>query len=88
MSDPIRLDDLRPGEMGHEYTVATFAEPRKRGFGAKVTAYTRWYSPEWPGCVMYRVTARSIGAARLAAIADRRQLEDGRARREQQAGPR
>jgi hypothetical protein len=69
---PRRLDVLRVGEMGGIYRVGTFREENP-GRCARVRAYTRWWNPEWPDCVVYEVTAGSARAARVAAAKHRKE---------------
>lgn len=57
------------------YRVATFAEDRGPNRKLRFSAYTLWYSPEWPGCIQYDIEAESGTAAKKIAIARRREHE-------------
>ena len=57
------------------FTVGTFwwpdVMPSKRA-----SAYTRWYSPEWKGCIEYKVLAKSGAEAKKIACQRRREREE------------
>lgn len=63
------------------FRVATFFDQRStdtKPLLSRVSAYTIWYSPTWPGCIVYEVEAESGTAAKR--IARERRLEEEKAR--------
>ena len=52
------------------FKVATFynAKPGKPPTASKINAYTLWYNPAWPGCIVYEVDAANGADAKRQAV--------------------
>lgn len=59
------------------YRVATFYSPAKGHARSKpkVSCYTLWYNPQWPGCIEYSIEAVSGAEAKKKAAVLRKAHE-------------
>ncbi len=71
------------------FTVGTFLnELRGRPItAARISAYTRWYSPTWPHCIEYEIETTSGAAAKRMATQMRLEHELAQAAERKDAPP-